>query len=45
MQSLVRMEIFSKAYEFSVLSRYMKTGLYTEWIKLKRLNASLKKAR
>ena len=39
LRALVRTRIFSRAYESSVLARYMKTALYTEWLEINRTNA------
>ena len=38
LRALVRSKIFSRAYEASVLARYMKTALYKDWLEINRTN-------
>ena len=38
LRALVRSKIFSRAYESSVLARYMKTALYKDWLEINRTN-------
>ena len=44
LREIVRVEIFSRNIKESILSRYMKTSLYKEWLEIKTLNASLEAA-